>query len=321
MKTYINNIMAGDYVHNQVFYCVNNTERVSKNGKKYNDVNLRDRTGELNCKIWDVNDPGIEDFSDGDYVEISGECSDYQNKKQLKISRARKVSPNSIDMSDFVLTSKYNMNDMYSELHKLIDTVKNEYFHTLLDNVFVKNQVLASKFKVHPAAKTVHHAFAGGLLEHTLTVAKNCDILQKNYPFVKRDLLLTAAIFHDIGKLEELGPCPNNDYTEDGNLMGHIFLGAEFVSRECDKIADFPREIKNDLVHCILAHHGKLEFGSPKVPMMVEAVLLNYADDLDAKMQQFEKLFDAYWGQNWISDGTQFAFGVSMIKKASNKLE
>lgn len=146
------------------------------------------------------------------------------------------------------------------------------------------------RFKFHSAAKSVHHGFVGGLLEHTLGVTKNCDYFAKMYPVLNRDLLLTAAIFHDIGKLKELSTFPENDYTDAGQLLGHIMIGAEWVGDAIKSIDGFPVVLANELKHCILAHHGELEFGSPKKPALVEALALSFADNIDAKMETFREL-------------------------------
>ena len=146
------------------------------------------------------------------------------------------------------------------------------------------------RFKFHSAAKTVHHGFVGGLLEHTLSVAKHCDYFASVYSMLNRDLMITAAIFHDVGKLEELSTFPENDYTDAGQLLGHIMIGAEMVGERIRSILGFPKGLENELKHCILAHHGELEFGSPKKPALIEALALSFADNIDAKMETFTEL-------------------------------
>ena len=170
-----------------------------------------------------------------------------------------------------------------------IGSVKNQYLSQLLHSFF-DNKEFERRFKFHSAAKSVHHGFVGGLLEHTLGVTKNCDYFAKMYPVLNRDLLLTAAIFHDIGKLKELSTFPENDYTDAGQLLGHIMIGAEWVGDAIKSIDGFPVVLANELKHCILAHHGELEFGSPKKPALVEALALSFADNIDAKMETFREL-------------------------------
>ena len=189
---------------------------------------------------------------------------------------------------------------MYSELLALIASVKNPYLRKLLDSYFGAPD-FAKAFQFHSAAKSVHHGFVGGLLEHTLSVTKMCDYFAATYPMLNRDLLLTAAIFHDIGKTKELSVFPENDYTDDGQLLGHIIIGTEMVSERMRTIEGFPPKLATELKHCILAHHGELEYGSPKKPALLEAMALNFADNADAKMEtMIEVLRGAGDNQGWL---------------------
>ena len=181
---------------------------------------------------------------------------------------------------------------MYNELKTLIGSIKNTYLQQLLQDLFIDDTDFAKKFCNSSAAKTVHHGFVGGLLEHTLSVTKLCDYYCSAYPILQRDLLLTAAMCHDIGKVKEISAFPVNDYTDDGQLLGHIVMGAQMVGERAAKIDGFPHNLLAELQHCILAHHGKLEYGSPKVPALIEAVALNYADDTDAKMETFKEILE-----------------------------
>ena len=180
---------------------------------------------------------------------------------------------------------------MYTELLGLIASVKHPYLRKLLESFFVENKDFEKRFKFHSAAKSVHHGFVGGLLEHTLSVTKNCDYFAETYPILNRDLIVSAAIFHDIGKLEELSTFPENDYTDEGQLLGHIMIGAEMVGERIRTIPGFPKGTANELKHCILAHHGELEYGSPKKPALAEALALSFADNIDAKMETIREIF------------------------------
>ena len=180
---------------------------------------------------------------------------------------------------------------MYRELLAYVDSVKNPYLQQLLC-AFFKNPTIEEQFKFHSAAKSVHHGFVGGLLEHTVSVTRNCNYFAKAYPILNRDLLLTASMFHDIGKLKELSTFPENDYTDAGNLLGHIVIGSEWVGEEIKKIDGFPVLLANELKHCILAHHGELEFGSPKKPALIEAIALSFADNIDAKMETVKEMLN-----------------------------
>ena len=180
---------------------------------------------------------------------------------------------------------------MYAELTKLIHSVGQPHLRRLLDRFFVEDKDFAKRFKFHSAAKSVHHGFVGGLLEHTLSVAKHCSYFASVYPILNRDLLVTAGIFHDIGKLEELSTFPENDYTDAGQLLGHIMIGTEMIGERIRAIPGFPKGLANELKHCILAHHGELEYGSPKKPALAEALALTFADNVDAKMESIREIF------------------------------
>ena len=193
-----------------------------------------------------------------------------------------------------------NPDNMYEELMKYGAQVKNVYLRQLIEYYFVKDQTFIKKFKGHSAAKSVHHGFAGGLLEHTLSVVKFCEYMASAYPILNRDLLYTAAICHDIGKIKELSAFPKNDYTDDGQLLGHIVIGVEMVGDAVRQIPDFPDKLASELKHCIISHHGELEYGSPKKPAIPEAFALNFADCADAKMQTLKEIFKDKNTKDWI---------------------
>ena len=178
---------------------------------------------------------------------------------------------------------------MQHELTQYITTIRNEYLRKLAAGYFHDAEFMKA-FSFHSAAKSVHHGFVGGLLEHTLSVVKMCDYFSKQYPALNRDLLLTAAMFHDIGKIKELSAFPENDYTDDGQLLGHIIIGSQMVKERIDTMPGFPKKLESELIHCILAHHGELEYGSPKKPALIEAMALNLADNADAKMETMTEI-------------------------------
>ena len=196
--------------------------------------------------------------------------------------------------------SRYNNDQMYKELLGLIDSIENSYIKTLLQAFFVEDDAFIKKFRRSSAAKTMHHGFVGGLLEHTLSVTKLCDYYCTRYPLLKRDLLLAAAMFHDIGKTRELSLFPENDYTDDGQLLGHIVIGCEMLDEKIRNIAGFPPVLASELKHCILAHHGEYEYGSPKKPALFEAVALNMADNTDAKLEMMTEIFGGVSDTNWL---------------------
>lgn len=285
---YIESFREGDRI-NDVYLCKFKQAALTKAGKPYDIVILQDKTGTIDSKVWEPGSVGIDEFDVMDYVAITGDVSSYQGNLQLSIKRARKVGEGEYDPKDYLPISEYDIDGMFVELMGYINSIKNPYLVKLLHSFF-DNAAFEKKFKFHSAAKSVHHGFVGGLLEHTLSVTRNCDFFAKNYPILNRDLLLTAAMFHDIGKLSELSTFPENDYTDAGQLLGHIVIGCEWVSGEIKKIEGFPVVLANELKHCIIAHHGELEFGSPKKPALVEAVCLSFADNLDAKMQTIKEM-------------------------------
>lgn len=288
---YIETLREGERI-NDVYLVKSKNPALTKAGKPYDNVVLQDKTGTLDAKIWDPGSVGIDEFEAMDYVAITGDITSFQGALQCSIKRARKVGVGEYDPKDYLPTSEYDVDEMYKELLAYVDSVKNPYLNQLLC-VFFKDAEFEKKFKFHSAAKSVHHGFVGGLVEHTVSVTRNCNYFAKAYPILNRDLLLTASMFHDIGKLQELSTFPENDYTDAGQLLGHIMIGAEWVGEEIRKIDGFPVVLANELKHCILAHHGELEFGSPKKPALIEAVALSFADNIDAKMETVKEMLKA----------------------------
>ena len=287
---YIETLREGERV-NEVFLCKHKQSAVTKNGKPYESLMLQDKTGLLDAKIWDPGSQGIDDFDSLDYINVVGDLTSFQGALQLNVKRVRKVQPGEYDPKDYLPVSDRDIDEMYEELTGYIAKMKNPHLKQLVSSFFLEDADFEKRFKFHSAAKSVHHGFVGGLLEHTLGVTKLCNYFADNYPILNRDLLVAAAMFHDIGMLSELSTFPENDYTDAGQLLGHIMIGAEVVGDRIREIPDFPVKLGNELKHCILAHHGELEFGSPKKPALVEAVALTFADNLDAKMETMKEAF------------------------------
>lgn len=262
---------------------------------------MQDKTGTIDAKIWDLGSPGVGEFETMDYVRVEADVTLFQNSFQLNVRRIRRAQEGEYVEADYLPMSKKDIKKMYEELLGYIRSVKNPYLQKLLCGYFVENAAFAKAFQFHSAAKTVHHGFVGGLLEHTLSVTKLCDYYAGYYPMINRDLLLTAAIFHDIGKTRELSRFPENDYTDDGQLLGHIIIGTEMVGESIRSIPGFPEKLATELKHCILAHHGELEYGSPKKPALLEALALNFADNTDAKMEtMIEALQSGGENKGWL---------------------
>ena len=266
---YISELREGGRIQD-VYLCKHKQSAVTKNGKNYENVILQDRTGVIDAKIWDPNSDAIHEFEALDYIYVAG-----------SVKKNRKV--------------------MYSELMGYVQSVKNPYLSQLLRSFFADDRAFLNIFAGHSAAKTVHHSFVGGLLEHTLSVTKLCDYQAKTYPAINRDLLITVAMLHDIGKTRELSDFPVNEYTDEGQLLGHILIGAEMVHDHIAKIPDFPEKLETEIKHCILAHHGEYEYGSPKKPAIIEALALNLADNMDAKLQTMTEILESGpAGEEWL---------------------
>ena len=289
---YIETLREGERIQ-EIYLCRQRTTAMTKTGKEYENVILQDKTGSLDAKIWDPHSMGIDEFDALDYVEVNGDVTVFNGQTQLSIKRARKISETDVDPTNYLPCTNKNIDELMMELTKFIACVNNPYYKQVLTKLFIDNTEFAEAFKKHSAAKSVHHGFIGGLLEHTLSVAKMCDFFAKQYPILNRDLLMTSAICHDIGKVYELSDFPMNDYTDAGQLLGHIVMGSEMLGKIMDSIPDFPTKLKNELKHCILAHHGELEYGSPKKPALIEAMALNLADNADAKIETMTELLNS----------------------------
>lgn len=310
---YLKDYRDGDRVHD-VYLCKHKQAAVTKNGKNYLNVILQDKSGTMDAKVWDPNSMGIEEFEPMDYIEVGGDVSSFQSSLQISVKRVRVCREGEYNPADYLPVSEKNIEEMYQELLGMVQRTKNPFLKELLESFFVKDADFIKKFKNSSAAKSVHHGFVGGLLEHTLSVAQMCEFYCKQYPILKRDLLVAAALCHDMGKIREISAFPVNDYTDDGNLLGHIVMGVEMVGEKIRDIQGFPPVLAGEIKHCILAHHGELEFGSPKKPALVEAVALSFADNTDAKMQTFKELLNSTDSADWLGFNRLFDSNVRMTK-------
>lgn len=287
---FINELREGEKISG-IYLCKHKQPAVTKNGKPYENVILQDKTGTIDAKIWEPNSQGIDDFDTLDYIDVIGDVTSFQGSLQVSIKRARKAHEGEYKPGNYLPISEKSIDGMYEELLKYVHSIKNAYLNKLLVKFFEEDEEFIKTFKGNSAAKTVHHGFIGGLLEHTLGVVRLCQYYSKAYPVLNRDLLITAAMLHDIGKTVELSAFPMNDYTDDGQLLGHIMIGAEMIHDMAKEIPGFPAKLESELKHCILAHHGELEYGSPKKPALAEAAALNLADNTDAKMETITEIF------------------------------
>lgn len=307
---YIETFREGERISG-IYLCKSRQTALTKAGKTYENVVLQDKTGMADAKIWDPNSRGIEDFNGLDYVDIVADVTSFQGQIQLNVKRVRRAQEGEYDPSDFLPVSDRDVEAMYRELLGFVDRVENPHLGKLLKSIFVEDTEFVKAFKFSSAAKSVHHGFVGGLLEHTLSVTRLCEYFIHAYPMLHADLLYTVAMCHDIGKVYELSPFPANDYTDAGQLLGHIMIGVEMVGDKIRKIPGFSVTLANELKHCILSHHGELEYGSPKKPALLEAVALNFADNTDAHMQMMiEALKAAGDNQGWLGYNRLFESNI-----------
>ena len=295
---YIEQLQDGENV-SEVYLCKNKIVGKTKSGKSYYSLLLQDKTGSIDAKIWELNN-GIGHFDSMNYVRVDGQITTFNNALQLNVKKIRIADEGEYAQDDYMPCTKKDVDEVFDDLLKLVDSLEHSYYKTLLKSFFVDDKETAAEFKRHSAAKTIHHGYIGGLLEHSLAVAKMCDYYTTYYKRLNRDLLITAALLHDIGKIYELSGFPENDYTDAGQLLGHIVMGTMMIRDRIKDIPDFPAKAANELEHCILAHHGELEYGSPKKPALLEALALSFADNTDAKIQTFMEALDAKDESGWL---------------------
>ena len=296
---YIKELHEGETIR-AIYLCKSKRSAETRNGKPYDNLILQDKTGTLDGKVWDPNSNGIADYDEMDFIEVFGDVISYNNNLQLNIRQIRKAYEDEYVAADYMPTTEKSTDSMFEELIGYVKKIDNDYLRQAVEYYFVNDEAFIKTFVGHSAAKTVHHGFAGGLLEHTLSVVKMCEYMVSAYPILNKDLLYAAAICHDIGKTKELSPFPTNDYTDDGQLLGHIVIGVEMISDAVRSIPGFPEQLASELKHCIVAHHGELEYGSPKKPALAEALALNFADATDAKMQTLTELFKDKKNNDWL---------------------
>jgi 3'-5' exoribonuclease len=305
---FFKDIKEGEQIRD-LFLVGSKTQLVSNAGKPYLNLSLRDRTGQFEGRVWDRAEEIGKRFDRDDIVEISGTAIQYQGRMQMKVHDVQKVAGAKPDLGDFLPVTKRGIDPLWRQLRELVAGVADPDLRKLLESVFPDppGTDMARRFRQAPGGKSLHHDYIGGLLEHTVSVAVISRFLASHYEGVDGDLLVAGALLHDIGKVEELAYEGTFDYTDEGRLLGHIYLGAEWVSRGCEKIAGFPPERKLLLTHMILSHHGELEFGSPRRPKTLEAILLHFVENMDAKANAFtEAMEDLREGARWTEYNRMF---------------
>jgi 3'-5' exoribonuclease len=265
--------------------------RSKKTGGQFALITLTDRTGDIVGQWWDNFEDVIDTFDRDDFVFARGLVNVYRNQLQLSLHRVRKCNDHEIDPSHYFPTTKYNVDEMFSELMAIVRDFQNPHLKQLLENIFADDATVR-KFKRAPAAKTMHHPYLGGLLEHTLSLLKLARKVGGHYLGIDLDLLQTGAVLHDFGKIDELSYERGFGYTNEGQMIGHLTMETIMVHDHIRNIPDFPDELRRHLLHLLLSHHGKLEYGSPKLPLTPEALMLSYLDDLDSKVEAMQRLIN-----------------------------
>ncbi len=284
-KIFINELSKGQTVES-IFLVRDKILAKTKAGNPYLSIKLADRTGEAEGRIWDNALDFLPLFEKDDFIKVRGEVDEFQGMQQLRITRLRKCEDREIQLGDYLPQTPQDVEKMLVELMNIASQVRQPFLGRLLE-AFFNDDELIKKFKMAPAAKAIHHVFLGGLLEHTLSVVQLVLLIGPRYKGIDQELLLTGAILHDLGKVSELSYERTFDYTDPGRLLGHITLTVEMINEKIKGISDFPENLAILLKHIILSHHGQYEFGSPKRPKTLEALLLHHLDDMDAKMNGF----------------------------------
>ncbi|WP_347357946.1 HD domain-containing protein [Bdellovibrio sp.] len=264
---------------------------VGKNGRPFMGLQLGDATGSIDARLWDRVDELSRDFEVGDILKVKGLVQIFQNRKQLIVHRLERVESSTVDMADFIPATAHNSEDMMVELLQLVRTMKNDYLRQLILDTLEDPEIRPMVLRA-PAAKSIHHAWLGGLLEHILSICKIMDFMGTHYSFLNRDLLLFGAIFHDIGKVWELSYDNGIAYTDRGRLIGHMQIACELIDKKSSRILGFSEELRDICKHIILSHHGKLEYGSPKRPKFLEAMVVAMVDDFDSKVATIKTIMD-----------------------------
>jgi 3'-5' exoribonuclease len=265
--------------------------KAKKNGEPYLALILADRSGQIEAKMWDNVDEFIAVFEQDDFLKVKGLVNKYKNRFQLTIHKLRRMDEADIDFTDYLPKTTKDIGELWRTLTEFVATFENPHLKSLVE-LFMADPEMAERYRNAPAAKTLHHAYIGGLLDHVVSLFRSCDLITRNYPQVNRDLLLTGAFLHDIGKIQELTYNRAFSYSTRGQLLGHMIIELEMLQAKLAKLPGFPEELKILLEHMIISHHGQYDFGSPKLPMFPEALMLHYLDDLDSKMEAMRAHFE-----------------------------
>ncbi|HEY4683243.1 MAG TPA: OB-fold nucleic acid binding domain-containing protein [Candidatus Acidoferrales bacterium] len=299
-RLFVTDLAAGKPA-NSCFLVVAKDRRLTQKQSPYLALVLADRTGKINARVWDNADQFDPLFQAGDFIEVSGQAEGYQGRLQLKVQNLRRVASSEVEAGDFVRQSEKDPEALFAELVAILSEVRNPHLRRLLASVLEEREI-AEKLKRAPAAKLMHHAYVGGLIEHIVSLCRLSQRVAEHYPELDLDLLLTASLLHDLGKIDELKVEPAIEYSTEGRLLGHIVLELELVNRKIDAIEGFPAALRRVVQHLIVSHHGQREFGSPEVPKFAEAIAFHFLDDLDSKLEAVRSaLGELPPGEGWTS--------------------
>jgi 3'-5' exoribonuclease len=273
------------------FVVVSKQIKPKKTGDPYLALTLGDRSGQIEAKMWDNVEEVLDAFEQDDFLKVKGLINKYKQRFQLTIHKLRKLGDSEIEFADYLPKTAKDIDELWRTLTGFVATFQNPKLKSLVQ-AFMDDPEIANAYRNAPAAKTLHHAYIGGLLDHVVSLFRSCDLICKNYPQVNRDLLLTGAFLHDIGKIHELTYNRSFSYTTKGQLLGHMVIELEMLQAKLALVPDFPENLKTMIEHLIISHHGQYEFGSPKLPMFPEALMLHYLDDLDSKMEAMRAQFE-----------------------------
>jgi len=286
-----------------------------KTGEPYLALTLGDRTGQIEAKMWDNVDDAIDAFEQDDFLKVKGLLNKYKNRFQITIHKLRKLGDTEVDYSDYLPKTTKDIGELWQTLAGFVATFQNPHLKALIE-AFMSDPEIAEAYRNAPAAKSLHHAYIGGLLDHVVSLFRSCDLVCRNYPLINRDLLLTGAFLHDVGKVHELTYNRSFSYTTRGQLLGHMIIELEMLQAKLAQVPGFPDELKTLVEHLIISHHGEYEFGSPKLPMFPEALMLHYLDDLDSKMESMRAHFEREAGTESAWTGYNVSLGRPLLNTA-----
>src|SRR5271165_4103821 len=303
-----------------LFVVASKQVKSKKNGELYLSIILADRSGQLQANMWDNVADALDAFEQDDFVKVKGVIHKYNGRWHLTMHKVRKLAEQEIDYSDYIPKTTKDIDQLWRTLGEFVDGFDNPWLKALVKE-FMSDEAITTAYKNAPAAKTLHHAFVGGLLDHVVSLFTVCDLAVRNYPQVNRDLLLTGAFLHDIGKIHELTYQRSIAYTTSGQLLGHMIIELEMLHERISRLPGFPDELKILIEHMVISHHGQYEFGSPKLPMFQEALMLHYLDDLDSKMESMRAQFqrEAELDSAWTTYNPSLARPLLNTKKFLEK--